>query len=143
MADDISGATGPVHLPVLKQIRDLVVNEEPVVDTTTFDDPVNPTELIVNFSLGIDTPGRFEITWWTRGAYRFHYTEPDGIDFRFDNHSKAGAPDVHFHPPPDAGTARPSFLGDVSQPQIVTRAILRRWRRAIIEDQDLNSLNRS
>lgn len=141
MADDISGPVGPVDYPILQQIRDLFVNEEPLVESTAFDDPVNPTELIVEFSAGLDSPGCMEITWWKRTAYRYHYTEPDGINFRFDNHPKDDAPNVHFHPPTDAGPAVPSFLAGVAQPQIVTRAVIARWRRAVIEGQGLGSLN--
>lgn len=141
MTDDISGPVGPVDYPVLQQIRDLLLEEEPLVESTTVDDPVNPTELIVEFSARLNAPGRMEITWWKRGAYRYHYTESDGVDFRFDNHPKDGAPNAHFHPPPDAGQAKPSFLAGVTQPQIVTRAVITRWRQAIIEDQGLESLN--
>lgn len=142
MGDSIDGSIGPVDYPVLKQIRDLCLNEEPLVEATSFDDPVNPTELILEFSTGLESPGRMEITWWSRGAYRYHYTEPDGVDFRFDTHPKSDAPDVHFHPPPDAGPAEPSFLDGVTQPQIVTRAVLTRWRQAIGDDQGLEALNK-
>lgn len=141
MADEISGPVGPVDYPVLQQIRDLLLDEEPLVESTAFDDPVNPTELIVQFSAGLDSQGRMEITWWKRGAYRYHYTEPDGVNFRFDNHPKDSAPNAHFHPPPEAGQAEPSFLAGVTQPQIVTRAVITRWRRALIEGQGLGSLN--
>ncbi|QLC34365.1 hypothetical protein EFA46_009145 [Halarchaeum sp. CBA1220] len=141
MADDIAGPVGPVDYPVLRQIRDLLLEEEPLVESTAFDDPVNPTELIVEFSSESDSPGRMEITWWKRGAYRYHYTESGGVDFRFDNHPKDGAPNAHFHPPPNAGPAEPSFLAGVTQPQIVTRAVITRWRRALIEGQGLESLN--
>lgn len=141
MADDIAEPVGPVDYQILRQIRDLLLDEEPLVESTRFDDPVNPTELIVKFSAGLDWPGRMEITWWQRGAYRYHYTEPDGVDFRFDNHPKDGAPDAHFHPPPDAGHATPSFLAGVSQPQIITRAVISRWRRALIEGHGVESLN--
>ncbi|GAB6860246.1 hypothetical protein ACFR97_12260 [Haloplanus litoreus] len=141
MADDISGPIGPVDYPILQQIRDLLLEEEPLVESTTFDYPMNPTELIVEFSAGLDSPGRMEITWWKRGAYRYHYTEPAGVDFRFDNHPKEGTPNAHFHPPPDAGTPEPSFLAGVTQPQIVTRAVIARWRGAMVEDQNIGSLN--
>ena len=141
MVDDSSGPVGPVDYPILQQVRDLLLNEEPLVESAAFDDPVNPTELIVEFSAGLDAPGRMEITWWKRGAYRYHYTEPDDVDFRFDNHPKDGVPNAHFHPPPDAGQAEPSFLAGVTQPQVVTRAVITRWRRAIIEGQGLESLN--
>jgi hypothetical protein len=72
MADDISGPVGPVEYPVLRQLRELFLNEEPLVDAATFDDPANPTELVVEFATGLESPGRFEITWWASGAYRFH-----------------------------------------------------------------------
>lgn len=141
MTDDLSGSVGPVDYPILRQIRDLLLEEEPLVESADFDDPVNPTELIVEFTAGLETPGRFEIAWWASGAYRFHYTEPSGVDVRFENHSKEGAPHAHFHPPPDAGQAQASFLIGVVQPQILTRAILRRWRHTIIESNELHTLN--
>lgn len=143
MADDIAGPVGPVDYPILQQIRDLFLNEEPLIESTAFNDAINPTQLIVEFSTGLDAPGRMEITWWKRGAYRYHYTEPDGIDFRFDNHPKDGAPDAHFHPPPAAGHAEPSFLSGVTQPQVVTRAVITRWRQSIIEEAELSKLNES
>ena len=141
MAGDVAGPVGPVDSVVLQQIRDLLVTEEPLVDSAAIDDPVNPTELVVAFSSGLDTAGRMEITWWNRGAYRYHYTEPDGIDFRFDNHPNTHAPDAHFHPPPDAGVAEPSFLGEETQVQVVTRAVISRWREVVVEEEPLDSLN--
>lgn len=141
MADNISGPVGPVDYPVLQQTRDLLLSEEPLVESTAFDDPVNPTELVVELSEGLESAGRLEITWWKRGAYRYHYTEPDGVDLRFDNHPKEGAPNAHFHPPPNAGQAELSFLGGISQPQIVTRTVITRWRRAIIDGQGVEALN--
>lgn len=143
MTDELSGSVGPVDYPTLRQIRDLLLDEEPLVNSAAFDDPINPSELVVEFETGLETARRFEITWWTSNAYRFHYTEPSGIDFRFDNHPKDGAPEAHFHPPPDAGQAEPSFLGDILQPQVVTRAVLTRWRKAIIEEQGTDVLNQS
>ncbi|WP_050033761.1 hypothetical protein [Halorubrum halophilum] len=141
MAGDIAGPVGPVDSVVLQQIRDVLVNEEPLVDSAAVDDPVNPTELVVEFSSGLDTPGRMEITWWKSGTYRYHYTEPDGIDFRFDNHPKENAPDAHFHPPPDAGAAEPSFLGEETQLQVITRAVITRWHKIAVEGATLGSLN--
>lgn len=143
MVADITGPVGPVDRPALRQIRDLLTTEEPLVDDVRFDDPVDPTELLVELSVGRDSPGRFEITWWTRGAYRYHYTEPDGIDFRFDAHPKDGASDAHFHPPPDGDGAVPSVLSDAIQPQVVTRAILAQWRHAVVDDHGLDTLNAS
>jgi len=141
MTDRFSEPIGPVSHPVLQQIRDLLVTEEPLVVVAEFDTPVSPSELLVEFETGLETAGRFEITWWEAGAYRFHYTEPDGVDFRFDRHPKDGAPQAHFHPPPDAGAAEPSLLAGASQPQVVTRVIVSQWRSAIIEQEDLTLLN--
>ena len=141
MSGDISGPVGPVDYVFLQQIRELLVTEEPLVESAAVDDPVNPTELVVAFSSGLDAPGRMEITWWTTGAYRYHYTEPDGIDFRFDKHPKQNAPYAHFHPPPDAGVAEPSFLSGETQLQVITRAVITRWRKAAIEGEPLDSLN--
>ncbi len=141
MSDDFAGPVGPVSYPVLVQIRDLLLSEEPLVSTTAFDNPVNPTELVVELSAGLDSPGRFEITWWEQEAYRFHYTEPEGLNFRFDSHPKDGAPAAHFHPPPAAGRAEPSFLDGISQSQVVTRAVMTRWRTALIDERDVTTLN--
>ncbi|WP_152420941.1 hypothetical protein [Halorubrum coriense] len=141
MAGDIAGPVGPVNSVVLQQIRDLLVTEEPLVDSAAIDNPVNPTELVVTFSSGRDAAGRMEITWWNTGEYRYQYTEPDGLDFRFDNHPKANAPDAHFHPPPDAGAAEPSFLGEETQLQVITRAVISRWREVAIEGASLDALN--
>lgn len=133
MTDHLSKPIGPVSHPVLQQIRDIFLAEEPFVETTQFDTPVSPSELVIEFQSGLDAAGRFEITWWEEGAYRFHYTEPDGLDFRFDRHPKEAAPETHFHPPPDAGPAEPSILAGTTQPQVVTRVIITQWRNAILE----------
>ncbi|WP_133305156.1 hypothetical protein [Halonotius pteroides] len=117
------------------------MSEEPLVEAAEFDTPVSPSELLVKFETGLETAGRFEITWWEAGAYRFHYTEPGGIDFRFDKHPKDGAPQVHYHSPPDATTAEPSLLAGTSQPQVVTRVIVSQWRNAIIEQREPTLLN--
>lgn len=141
MGEDVTGPLGPVDHPSLRQVREILLEEEPLAASVAFDDAVNPTELVVSFSVGLDAEGRMEITWWKSGAYRYHYTEPEGIDVRFDNHPKTGVPDAHFHPPPDAGTAVPSVLGDATQPQVVTRTVLSQWRKAIVEAEDIDVLN--
>ena len=141
MTDCPSGSVGPVSYPILQQIRDIFLTEEPHVETTRFETPAHPTELVVEFETGLETAGRFEITWWEEDAYRFHYTE-DEIDFRFDRHPKKGAPQAHFHLPPDAGEAVPSLLTGITQPQVVTRVILGQWRQAIIDQGELTCLNK-
>lgn len=141
MTDDLAGPVGPVDTVVLQQIRNLGVQEEPLVEETSFDNPIDPTELVVELAIGMAEPGRFEITWWQRGAYRYHYTESDGIDFRFDRHPKDDAPDTHFHPPPDGGPAARSILQNVTQAQVVTRVVLSQWRAAIVDERGLDVLN--
>lgn len=141
MGEDITGSIGPVDRSSLRQVRELLLEEEPLAESVAFDDPVNTTELVVSFAVGFDAEGRLEITWWESGAYRYHYTEPEGIDVRFDNHPKSGVPDAHFHPPPEAGTAVPSVLRGTTQPQVVTRAVLSQWRKAVVEAEDIDALN--
>ena len=141
MTDDIAGPVGSVDLPVLQQIRTLLIEEEPLAESTQFDDPISPTELVVEFTLVDRSHSRLEVTWWQTGAYRFHYTEPDGIGFRYDNHPKSAVPDAHFHPPPDAGPAEPSFLGPATRPLVITRAIVTRIREAIVDRNSLDRLN--
>lgn len=141
MTDDITGPVGSVDLPVLQQIRTLLIEEEPLIESTRFDDPINPTELIVDLTLSDRSHSRLEVTWWQTGAYRFHYTESDGIDFRYDNHPKSSVPDAHFHPPPNAGPAEPSFLQSATRPLVITRAIVTRIREAIVDGNGLDRLN--
>ena len=141
MTDDITGPVGSVDLPVLQQIQTLLIEQEPLVESTRFDDPINPTELVVEFTLADRSHSRLEVTWWQTGAYRFHYTESDGINFRYDNHPKSAVPDAHFHPPPNAGLAESSFLGSATRPLVITRAIVTRVREAIVDGNSLNRLN--
>jgi len=141
MTDDLAGPVGPVDTVVLQQIRDLVAQEEPLVEETSFDNPMSLTELVVELTIGMAEPGRFEITWWQRDACRYHYTESDGIDFRFDKHPKDNAPDTHFHPPPDGSPPVRSVLQNVTQAQVVTRVVLKQWRAAIVDEGGLDVLN--
>ena len=60
MADDISGPIGPLDFPSLQQIRDLLLSEEPLVESATFDDPVNPTEL-AEFDFVLDSHALAEV----------------------------------------------------------------------------------
>ncbi len=43
--DDRAGEFGPIYLPALQRIRDLWLELEPLVDATSYDDVVAPTEL--------------------------------------------------------------------------------------------------
>jgi hypothetical protein len=124
---------GPVDAGALREIRDLVVAQEPLVETATLDDPLNPQTLSVELSDGVGsaTTARIDIRWSLSGNYAAHYTDDQNRDFRFDCHPKPDAPRRHFHPPPDAPSrpVEPSCI-TVSEVALVTRASLQRWRYA-------------
>lgn len=124
---------GPIDAGALREIRDLVVNQEPLVEEASLDDPLNPQTLSVDLSDGVGaaSTARIDIRWSLAGNYAAHYTDTQGRDFRFDCHPKPDAPTRHFHPPPDAPSrpVEPSCI-TVREAPLVTRAILQRWRYA-------------
>jgi len=124
---------GPIDAGALREIRDLVVKLEPLVEEASLDDPLNPQTLSVDLSDGVGaaSTARIDIRWSLGGNYAAHYTDTQGRDFRFDCHPKPDAPTRHFHPPPDA-PSRPveSSCITVREAPLVTRAILQRWRYA-------------
>ena len=128
---------GPIDAGALRQIRDLFVELEPLVETAVLDDPLNPQTLPVELSDGIGdaSSARIDIRWSLAGNYAAHYTDDQDRDFRFDCHPKPDAPQRHFHPPPDA-PSRPvdSSCITVSEVALVTRAIHQRWRYAYAND---------
>lgn len=139
---------GPIDAGALREIRDLFVEMEPLVETATLDDPFDPQTLSVELSDGISSErgedehrefdsgrdtatARFDVRWSLTGNYAFHYTDDRDDNFRFDSHPKPDAPTRHFHPPPDAPSrpVEPSCI-TVSPVTLVTRAVLQRWRYA-------------
>ena len=124
---------GPIDAGALREIRDLVVNQEPLVEEASLDDPLNPQTLSVDLSDGVGaaSTARIDIRWSLAGNYAAHYTDTQGRDFRFDCHPKPDAPTRHFHPPPDAPSrpVEPSCI-TVREAPLVTRAVLQRWRYA-------------
>lgn len=124
---------GPIDAGALREIRNLVVNQEPIVEAASLDDPLNPQTLSVALSDGVGaaSTARIDIRWSLTGNYAAHYTDDQGRNFRFDCHPKPDAPTRHFHPPPDA-PSRPVELSciTVREASLVTRAILQRWRYA-------------
>lgn len=124
---------GPIDAGALREIRDTILELEPLAETTSLDDPLNPTMLSVAFSDGVGeaSTARLDIRWSLTGNYAVHYTDDRDRDFRFDCHPKPDAPTKHFHPPPDA-PSRPVEQSciTVSELPLVTRAICQRWRYA-------------
>ena len=124
---------GPIDARALREIRNLVVELEPLVETATLDDPVNPQTLSIDLSDGIGdaTTTRVDVRWSLTGNYVMHYTDDRNRNFRFDCHPKPDAPTRQFHPPPDAPShpVEPSCI-TVSEVSLVTRAVLHRWRYA-------------
>lgn len=123
------GVFGPIDAGALREIRDLSVELEPLVETASLDDPLNPQTLTVELADGIGdaSTARLDVCWSLAGHYNFHYTDDQNQDFRFGCHPKSDAPARHFHPPPDAPSesVEPSCI-TVSEVPLVTRAVLHR-----------------
>jgi hypothetical protein len=130
---------GPPDRPVLIAIRDLVDDREPLA-TAQLDDFLDPESLAVTFEDGLCDAerARIDVQWTTRNDYTFHYTDSNGVDFRWGKHPHGGdyRPDdglEHYHPPPDASSdpnrVEKSCITQ-SSPQLVTRAVLKLWRTA-------------
>lgn len=129
MDTDYGGDFGGVDVRALKDIRNIWIDLEPLVEETGYDDPLDPTALRISLSEGIlAETGRFDVRWSRLSYYSFHYTEP-GLDARFDRHPKPDAPETHFHEPPDAGTVVESCIRHEVLP-LVTRAVVKCWRQA-------------
>ncbi|KPN29420.1 hypothetical protein SY89_00133 [Halolamina pelagica] len=135
-AHSLRGAT---DRPALLTIRDIVEEMEPLA-TAQFDDYLHPTVLEVTLDDGLcaaDT-ARIDIQWTTRDDYKFHYTDTEGVDFRWGKHPHAGdyihVPGLeHYHPPPDASSERDEVEESCisqSPEELVTRAVLKLWRVA-------------
>jgi hypothetical protein len=130
---------GPVDRPVLIAIRDLVDDEEPLA-TGELDDFLDPQTLEVTLEdgLGDGKRARIDVQWTTRNDYKFHYTDSNGVDFRWGKHPHGGdygkgAGLEHYHPPPDATSDPSEVEGSCitqSSPHLVTRAVLKLWRTA-------------
>lgn len=124
---------GPIDAGALRKIRDLFAGMEPLVETASLDNPLNPQTLSIELSDGVGktSTARVDVRWSLTGNYAIHYTDDRGRDFRFDCHPKPDAPTRHFHPPPDAPSSpvEPSCI-TVSEAPLVARAVLQRWRCA-------------
>jgi len=72
-------------------------------------------------------------------SYLYHYTEDEGIDYRYDRHPRAHAPEKHFHEPPDASHDIVRSCIEVEVVPLVTLAVLQLWRDTV-DSGDLNQL---
>lgn len=136
-SNEQSEVFGPIDAGALREIRDLFVEQEPLVQTASLDDPLNPQTLSIELSDGVGTAStaQIDVRWSLTGNYAAHYTDDREQNFRFDCHPKPDAPRRHFHPPPDAPSrpVEPSCI-TVAEVALVTRAILQRWRHAYTHD---------
>ncbi|MFC6941180.1 hypothetical protein ACFQE8_14590 [Salinirubellus sp. GCM10025818] len=141
--DDRAGEFGPIYLPALQRIRDPWLELEPIVDATSYDDVVSPTELQISLTDGLRDAdaARIDIQWSERWMYSFHYVDAADVNWRFDRHPNTHAPESHVHPPPDAATSatEPSCI-DVIEVSLVTRAVHAMWRAAYV-NADMDQLN--
>lgn len=140
---DRTGEFGAIYPPAFQRIRNLWIDLEPLVTDTGYDDPIAPTELIIELSDGLGDAGtaRFDIQWSELDNYSFHYVDSAGVNWRFDCHPNVHSPEAHFHPPPDApsATAEPSCIR-VREVSLVSRAVIMLWRAAY-ESGDCGRLN--
>lgn len=131
--DDVDGELGTLDVVAMDEIRSAFTGLDGLIDEAGFQDPVDPKEVHVYFSDGIGdaTDCRLDIRWYRKGYYSIHHTDSVDRNFRWDYHPKDGAPDAHFHPPPDAPSrdVEPSCI-TAGEPPVVARVVHKLWRRA-------------
>ena len=130
---------GAIDRPALLTIRNVVEEMEPLA-TAELDDYLHPTILSVELDDGLCTAdeARIDVQWTTQRDYKFHYTDTEGVNFRWGKHPHTGdyihVPGLeHYHPSPDASSdpdeVEPSCITQVPE-ELVTRAVLQLWRVA-------------
>ena len=131
--DDLDGDLGKLDVVSMDEIRTPFTGLDGIVERAGVPNLADPAVLKVWCAdgLGDAADGRFDIKWYQRGYYSFHYTDSKGLNFCWDYHPKARAPDKHFHPPPNAHSTNPepSCLS-VLDPPVVARVVHKLWRRA-------------
>lgn len=130
---------GATDRAALLRIRDIVVTIEPLA-TAKLDDYLNPSVLELTLEDGLceAKTARIDVQWTTQGEYKFHYTDDQGVDFRWGKHPHGGdyihVPRLeHYHPPPDASSDPNEVEASCitqAPPDLVTRAVLKLWRVA-------------
>lgn len=130
---------GPIDRPALIAIRDLFNSIEPFA-TAALDEFLNPTVLEVRYDDGLldADEARIDIQWTTRNDYKYHYTDSEGVNFRWGRHPHdddyVHVPWFeHYHPPPDASSNSADVEASciTQRPEtLVTRAVIKLWRTA-------------
>lgn len=125
--------TGAPDADLLSRVGTVAEKYEPLVNEAELDDFLNPETVHLYVDAGIERDsGRFDVTWTTQGYYRYHYTEGDEFNYRYDCHPRVELPDAHFHEPPHAAhdDAVPSCI-EVRTVRLVTLAVLQLWRDTV------------
>ena len=141
--EDLDGDLGTLDVVAMDEIRAAFTGLDGLIEASGFQNLADPEVVHVYFSDGIGaaTDCRFDIRWYRKGYYSVHHTDSIDRNFRWDYHPKVGAPDKHFHPPPDAPSdeLEPSCV-IAEEPAIVARVVHKLWRRAY-DTGDVNGLN--
>lgn len=132
--EELEGDIGTPDVDVMTDIRNLFLDEEPLIENYAWNDPIYKRELHIHFSEGIDADwSRLDVTWYTSGAYKFHYVDENDQNWRFDRHPNTHSEEKHFHEPPDVDSrsAVRSCI-QVEEPELVARAVWKLWRRGVM-----------
>lgn len=116
---DDSLPSGRLDVPTLKTLAQRAITHS-LINEWEFD-PSSLSPRMLRLSLDADsyptnvTNVRIDVRWFTSGDYSFHYLEEyeettDPYQCRWDRHPKTSAPRMHFHPPPNAGSAESGSL---------------------------------
>lgn len=132
--EELDGDIGTPDVDVMTDIRALFLKEESLVENYSWNDPIYKRELQIHFSEGIDAGwSRIDVTWYTSGAYKFHYVDENDQNWRVDRHPNDHSDEKHFHEPPDANSrAAVSSCIQVEEPGLVARAVMKFWRRGVV-----------
>lgn len=135
--------TGAPDVHQLRTARRVATTHEPLVGEAAFDSTVDPQLLQLPMEAGIQADiGRFDVTWTDAGYYRYHYTEGEAFNYRYDFHPRQDVPAKHFHEPPGAGHGAVRSPIEVEAVPLVTLAVLQLWRDTV-ESGDLERLQQS
>lgn len=110
---------GALDIPTLRTLGGRAAGH-PLVESWAFT-PSNVSPRALEIHLAPDAypreidAVRLDVHWFRSGDYYVHYVETAGEEryqCRWDRHPKPDVPRAHFHPPPDAGEAVSTSLGE-------------------------------